>query len=88
MPNLPSAKKELRKAKKRHVYNKAIKDKLKKLIKTSRQAIEKKDEKARELIRDTMKSLDKAAQKGLIKPNTRDRKKSRLNRKLNAASKS
>ena len=36
-----------------------------------------------ELLKKTLKSLDKAAQKGVIKKNARDRKKSRLHKKFN-----
>lgn len=83
MPNLKSAKKELRKSKKRQIYNKEIKDNVKSLIKKSHQTIEAGDHKAQELVKQTFKALDKAAQKGVIKKNTRDRKKSRLHKKLN-----
>lgn len=84
MPNLKSAKKELRKSKKRQIRNTQINDNLKKLIKNSRKAIEAKDSKAKEPVAQTMKALDKAAQKGIIKKNNRDRRKSRLHTKLNA----
>jgi len=84
MPNLKSAKKELRKSKKRQISNTQINDNLKKLIKNSRKAIEAKESKAKELVAQTMKALDKAAQKGIIKKNNRDRRKSRLHTKLNA----
>jgi small subunit ribosomal protein S20 len=85
MPNLDSAKKELRKGKKLAAYNKKIKDQLKTLTKKSRKAIDAKDEaKATELVNQTLKALDKAAQKAVIKKNTRDRKKSRLHQKLNS----
>ncbi len=83
MPNIKSAKKELRKSKTRRVYNVKIKDNLKNLIKKSRKAIETGDAKAKELVAKTLKALDKAAQKGVIKKNTRDRKKSRLHRLFN-----
>ena len=83
MPNIKSAKKELRKSKKQAVYNKKIKDNIKSLSKKSQKAILSGDKKADELVKDTMKALDKAAQKGVIKKNTRDRKKSRLHHKLN-----
>jgi len=85
MPNTKSAKKELRKSKKRQVYNKQIKKNIKDLIKKSRKAIEAGDEQAKELVAKTLKALDKAAQKGVIKKNTRDRKKSRLHLRLNKA---
>jgi len=83
MPIMKSAKKELRKSKKRHERNQATMDNLKKLVKQSRKAIAAKDAKAKELVASTLKALDKAAQKGIIKKNTRNRKKSRLHRRLN-----
>jgi len=88
MPNTKSAKKELRKSRKRQIYNKKIKNNIKDLIKKSRKAIDAKDEKARELVSKTLKALDKAAQKGIIKKNAKDRKKSRLHLRLNNATKS
>jgi small subunit ribosomal protein S20 len=87
MANTKSAKKELRKSAKRLVLNKKIKDNVKDLIKKSRKAIEAKDEKAKELVAKTLKALDKAAQKGIIKKNTRDRNKSRLHLRLNKSTK-
>jgi len=87
MPNLKSGKKELRKSAKRKVYNKKIKDNLKNLIKKGNQAITIKGKNAEELVKKTLQALDKAAQKGIIKKNTRDRKKSKLNKKLNKVKK-
>lgn len=83
MPNTKSAKKELRKSVKRHIRNKKVKDNLKTLIKKSYKAIKAKDSQAKDLVAQTIKVLDKAAQKGVIKKNTRDRKKSRLQLKSN-----
>jgi small subunit ribosomal protein S20 len=83
MPNIESAKKELRKGAKRNARNSNIEKNLKDLVKKSRKAIETKDVKAKDLVAKTMKALDKAAQKGIIKKNTRDRRKSRLHKKLN-----
>jgi len=83
MPNKKSAMKELRKSKKLSAYNKAIKENIKTLIKKSRKAIDAKDKKADELVAETHKALDKAAQRGVIKKNTKDRKKSRLHLKMN-----
>jgi len=85
MPNKLSAKKELRKGKKRQIVNQKALDNIKTLIKKSRKAIEAKGKEAEELVKKTLKALDKAAQKGLIKKNTRDRKKSRLQKKFNQA---
>ena len=87
MPNIKSAKKELRKGAKLHAYNKKIKDNVKSLIKKSKQAIDAKDKDAAEKVRVAHKALDKAAQKGVIKKNTRDRKKTRLHKRLNKAAK-
>jgi len=83
MPNTLSAKKELRKNIKRQARNKKIKDNLKDLIKKSRQAIATKNAQAKELVAKTLKALDKAAQKGVIKKNTCNRRKSRLQQSLN-----
>lgn len=83
MPNTKSAKKELRKSRKRRIYNKQIKDNVKKLVKQTRKAIAAGDAKAKELLAQALKAIDKAAQKGVIKKNTRDRKKSRLHRLYN-----
>jgi len=85
MANAASAKKELRKAKKRQTRNIKIENNLKDLIKTSRQAIEAKDASAKELVAKTLCALDKAAGKGIIKKNASNRKKSRLHKKLNKA---
>ena len=87
MPNKNSAKKEMRKSATNNAYNKKIKATAKDLIKKSTKAILSKEEKAKELVVKTLKALDKAAQKGVIKKNTRNRKKSRLQKKLNASAK-
>lgn len=83
MPNKQSAKKELRKNIVRNARNKKIKDNLKDLVKKSRKMIEVKDAKTKELVDQTLKAFDKAAQKGVIKKNTANRKKSRLQLRLN-----
>ena len=83
MPNIKSAKKELRKSVKRNALNKKVKEGLKDVIKKSRKAIEAKNNEAEKLVAEALKALDKAAQKGIIKKNTRDRRKSRLQKKFN-----
>lgn len=85
MPNIKSAKKELRKSKKRNVYNKKTKENVKDLIKKCLKAIEAGGAGSEDLLKQALKALDKAAQKGVLKKNTRDRKKSRLHRKFNKA---
>jgi small subunit ribosomal protein S20 len=87
MPNIKSAAKEYRKNVKRRSTNNSVEENLKELIKKSRKAIEAKDPKAVELVKQTMKALDKAAQKGVIKKNAADRKKSRINLRLNKSKK-
>ena len=53
------------------------------LIKKSRKAITAKSDTVKDLIQQAIKAIDKAAQKGIIKPNTGKRKKSRLMKKFN-----
>jgi len=83
MPNSKSAAKNLRKSIKRRTKNVKMKNNLYDLIKKGRKAIEAKDAKAKDLIAKILVAIDKAAQKGVIKKNTRDRYKSRLQKKFN-----
>jgi len=87
MPNLKSAIKELRKSKSRGHKNQLVKDDLKTQIKKTRKLIVGKDKTVEEVVKATLKTIDKAAQKGVIKKNARDRKKSRLQLMLNASKK-
>ncbi|HQB50850.1 MAG TPA: 30S ribosomal protein S20 [bacterium] len=84
MPNLKSAKKELRKGNRRAARNEEVRQEVKKMVKGSRRAIDAKTAEAQEMVKQTIKTLDKAAKKGVIKKNTASRKKSRLQKKLNA----
>ena len=85
MPNSRSAEKNLRKSIKLRKYNVKIENNLKNLIKNGRRLIEAKDDKAKETVAKILVALDKAAKQGVIKKNTRDRKKSRLQKKFNQA---
>jgi small subunit ribosomal protein S20 len=85
MPNLPSARKELRKNAVRQAKNVKAKAELKKLLKKTDKAIAARDDEAGKLLPRALKAIDKAAQKRLLKPNTRDRKKSRLHARFNKA---
>jgi small subunit ribosomal protein S20 len=87
MPNIKSAKKELRKSIKRNAHNKKIKENLKEVVKKTKKSIEANEKEAKEMLAKALKALDKAAQKKIIKKNTRDRKKSRLHKKFNLANK-
>ncbi|OGH92522.1 MAG: hypothetical protein A2534_00950 [Candidatus Magasanikbacteria bacterium RIFOXYD2_FULL_39_9] len=77
MPNQQSAKKELRKMKKRAVLNKLRRDAYKTLVKQAEKT------KAADVIKAAQQALDKAARAGVIKKNTASRKLSRLMKKLN-----
>lgn len=84
MPIKESAKKELRKAKKRRVLNvrrqKTMRDALKNIKKLLLAG--KKDE-AKKLLSVAYQAIDKAAKRGVIKKNAAARKKSRLTKALN-----
>ncbi len=84
MPNLKTSIKDLRQNKRKAEFNKRIKNRAKKAVKSFNELIDKNDiEKAKEALNHTYKILDKAAQKNIIKKNTASRKKSRLAEKLN-----
>jgi small subunit ribosomal protein S20 len=84
MPIKQSAKKELRKAKRRKILNlqrqKAMKNAVKKVKKTASAG---QKEEAKELISLAYQAIDKAAKRGIIKKNAAARKKSRLTKLLN-----
>ena len=85
MANTKSAKKELRKAARRRVFNLRRKRAMKRIIKEVRKLIEEKQkEKALELIPALYKAIDKAAKRGVIKKNTAARKKSRILKAINS----
>ena len=84
MPNTKSGTKELHKANRRNTRNEDAKDALGLILKKVRKAISEGSEaNAKEALKTALKELDKAARKGLIKNNTRDRKKSRLHKAVN-----
>jgi len=85
MPIKKSAAKELRKAQKRTVKNRNIKENIKYLTKKALKAIDAKDIKtAEENLKKIIKTVDKAVQKKILRKNTGARKKSRLSKKVNA----
>jgi len=81
MPNKASAKKELRKAKKRADWNRGRKKVLREAIKETTKS--EKFEDAVKSVQKAQKALDKAAKRGVIKKNTASRKLSRLMKKVN-----
>ena len=83
MPNIKSSKKSVRtdriKTKSNTSYTSQVKNGMKKLEK----AVKANDkDKANEILKTTLASIDKCASKGLMKQNTCDRQKARLNKKV------
>lgn len=84
MPQRMSAKKELRKNKKRHEKNVAAKQKIKNTVKKLKKSLDDKDFSATEqIIKEVYKTLDKVAHQGLIHRNKAARKKSRIAKLIN-----
>ena len=81
MPNIKSAKKRVLITKKETVLNNDVKASMKTAIKKVEKAQTK--EEALEKLNVAVKRIDNAASKGVIKANTRDRYKSRLNKLVN-----
>ena len=83
MPNLKSSKKSVKVITKKTNNNHEYIAKVKNYIKKCDKAINVGDkELATNLFKDVQKSIDGAVSKGLIKKNTADRQKSRLNKKV------
>lgn len=78
MPNIKSAKKRVLVTKKASILNNDVKSSMKTAIKKVEKATSK--ETAEELLKDALLKIDNAASKGVIKANTRDRYKQRLNK--------
>ncbi len=84
MPIKESAKKELRKGKRRRTLNIQRQNAMKSVLKSIKKlaAAGKKDE-AKKMIAAAYQAVDKAVKRGVIKKNTASRKKSRLMKLLN-----
>ena len=82
MPNIKSAKKRVLVSKKATVLNNDVKQAMKTAIKKVEKATTKED--AANLVLTANKRIDIAASKGVIKANTRDRYKTRLNKIVNS----
>ena len=88
MPIKKAAEKALRQAKKRTLRNLKVKEGIAFLRRSVRKALESKDVKnAQEMAKAAIKAIDKAVQNKVLKKNTAARIKSRLSKKVNAASK-
>ena len=82
MPNIKSAKKRVLITKKESVLNNDVKASMKTAIKKVEKAGSR--EEADQLLLTAFKKIDNAASKGVIKANTRDRYKKRLNKIVNS----
>lgn len=83
MPNIASSKKAVKVIAKKTNENHELKARVKNYIKESEKAIASKDVEAASIaIKNVQKNIDKAVSKGIIKKNTADRQKARLNKKV------
>ena len=83
MPNIKSSKKAVKVIAKKTNAAHEYKARVKNSIKNCEKAIAANDlETAQKIVKDVQKNIDKAASKGLIKKNTANRQKSRLNEKV------
>ena len=82
MPNIKSAKKRVLITKKETVLNNDVKASMKTAIKKVEKAATK--EEAEKALFNAFQRIDNAASKGVIKANTRDRYKTRLNKIVNS----
>ena len=80
MPNIKSAKKDMRKSRAAAVRNRAQRSALRTALKKARAG-----DASSETVVDAVSILDRAARKGLIHPNKAARHKSQLARKANAS---
>ena len=85
MANIKSQIKRNRQTEKRNLRNRKVRSELHTRTKNALAALEE-GENAEEAVQAAIKRIDKAAQKGVLKKNTAARRKSRLQRRLNAAS--
>ncbi len=87
MPNLKTSKKDLRKTKRRTVYNDRLRKRYKRSIKKFNDLLKAGDKEAAEKnLKHTYKVLDKATKKNVINKGRASRKKSRLATQLNKLS--
>jgi small subunit ribosomal protein S20 len=87
LPNIKSAIKRVKVSETKTLNNTVKKSALKTSIKKCKEAIADKDSAASEIFNKAVKTIDKAAANNLLHKNTAARKKSRLAKALNAASK-
>lgn len=84
MPNIKSAKKRVKVIVAKTLQNKVLNSQLKTEIKKANTAIETNAEDKAAAVRVAIKKIDQAAAKGILHKNTAARRKSSLEKKLNA----
>ena len=83
MPNIKSSKKTVKTDKVKTVSNTSYTSRVKNGMKRLEKAVKENDKvKANDLLKSTLSNIDKCASKGLMKKNTCDRQKARLNKKI------
>ena len=85
MPNIKSAKKRVKIIEKKTLRNNMIKSGYRTAVKKFELAVANGEKELDELYKNAVKKVDQACSKGVIKPNTASRKKSRLAKLLNSA---
>lgn len=86
MANIKSQKKRIITNEKRRRRNVTVRSRVKTFLKQAEEAIAAKDAgRIREAVREAVRELDKAASKGILHANSVARKKSSLQRRVNAA---
>ena len=85
MPNTKSAKKDLLKSERNRQRNQSVRSRIKTMRTKALTAIKTDAATSESAVKDALKALDSAATKGVIHKNTAARRKSRLVKRLNAA---
>jgi small subunit ribosomal protein S20 len=85
VPNTKSAKKDLLKSERNRLRNQSVRSRIKTMRSKALSAIETDAATSESAVKDALKALDSAATKGVIHRNTAARRKSRLMKRLNAA---
>lgn len=85
MANIKSAAKKAQIGERNRLQNKSVKTGLKTIEKKLNTAVEANDEASNQILTQAVKSFDKAASKGIISKNAANRKKSKMQKKINAS---
>ncbi len=85
MANLRSAKRDIKKSRKRAAHNQSVRSAIKTFVKKARLAITAGEENVQEVVSQAVSLVDKAAKRKIIHRNAANRRKSRLAKRVNAA---